>query len=228
MGWCLQQNAWMWVENQNQVGLRQTQPCTDITIQASPCSRRTEQPISRTPLVCHLSVPVRFFSDTQTRKPRFGWPRHRHLGAARREHAHDLGQAGGLPAAHGAREVGKVVGRNLLQRAPLRCAELLHDEAVVPALQRAAPGQHMPCKRTRKKNQEFLDGFQRVNSTVSALCEISTRASQHTCTMELCDISALSALCHRTARKQHKQNLQDNPDIHPLPKKLMQRTVLQN
>ena len=53
---------------------------------------------------------------------------------AHREHAHDLGEAGGLPAAHRAAQVGEEVGRQLLEGLALRCAELLHNEAVVARL----------------------------------------------------------------------------------------------
>lgn len=51
-----------------------------------------------------------------------------------REDAHDLGEAGGLLAAHGAREVGEVLGRDFLERLALGQAQLLHDKAVVACL----------------------------------------------------------------------------------------------
>ena len=54
--------------------------------------------------------------------------------SAHREDAHDFGEAGGLPVARCPGEVGKVLGRDLLEGLALRKAQLLHDEPVVARL----------------------------------------------------------------------------------------------
>ena len=97
---------------------------------------------------------------------------------AHREDAHDLGEAGGLAAAHGTPQVAEEVGRQLLEGLALGRTELLHDEAVVARLGEEAvalaPARLPPARSFRQASGSSNNHPSRGKKLLLLPCAIPT------------------------------------------------------
>ena len=122
---------------------------------------------------------------------------------AHREDAHDLGEAGGLAAAHGTPQVAEEVGRQLLEGLALGRAELLHDEAVVARLGEEAVAlapARLPPARSFRQASGSSNNHPSRGSCCSCPAQLLPAGSSHFCdwTRTSCKYQHADASCFRS------------------------------